>query len=100
MAAITTLALAFWYFILRRKSVRLQSELGKQQQQKEVQTERQNLWRDPQEIHAHDLRAELDSGQRQELGVFQPREIDADGVRRELESRQMQQLGSQRSHYR
>lgn len=67
MSGVTTLALTFWYFVLRRKSMRLQDQLPRQYYGG-IRTERQDIWHEPKEVAADDIRREMDSEQaRQEL---------------------------------
>ncbi|KAI4271012.1 MAG: hypothetical protein LQ337_006308 [Flavoplaca oasis] len=67
IAGVTVLALAFWYFILRRKSAPLQDRPSPQEHHEELQRERQDVWQEPKEVTADDIRGELDARHRVEL---------------------------------
>ncbi|KAL9028337.1 MAG: hypothetical protein Q9180_007182 [Flavoplaca navasiana] len=67
IAGVTVLALAFWYFILRRKSTRLQDQPPPRKHHEELQGEQQGVWQEPNEVSADDIRGELDARHRVEL---------------------------------
>ena len=67
IAGVTVLALAFWYVILRHKSAQRQDRPPPQKHHEELQGERQDVWQEPEEVSADDIRGELDAGHRVEL---------------------------------
>ncbi|KAL8976358.1 MAG: hypothetical protein Q9205_007617, partial [Flavoplaca limonia] len=67
IAGVTVLALALWYFILRRKSALLQDRSPPRKHHEELQGELQDVWQEPREVSADDIRGELDAGHRVEL---------------------------------